>query len=372
MADGETPLAGLLKRRIALDGPITIADFMALALGHPRHGYYMTRDPLGLAGDFTTAPEVSQMMGELVGLWLAEVWRQMGAPDPVRLVEFGPGRGTLMADALRAAKMMPGFREALRVTLIETSPALQAAQRRMLADETVPIDWAEGLAELPAEETPLLAIGNELFDALPIRQLQRTEDGWRERLVAVEPETDRLAFALAPGPGPAEALLPPAVRENAGTGSVAEVAPAAWAIARDLGERLAARGGAALFIDYGHEASAAGDTLQAVRAHEYCDPLAHIGEADVTAHVDFEQLARAFAEAGCRTAPLSTQGAFLTVLGIHQRAHRLAMTGDTDVIEAARDRLIGDSLNANGGMGTLFKVLGVAAPGTPPLPGLEG
>ncbi|MBP5858522.1 SAM-dependent methyltransferase [Marivibrio halodurans] len=364
--DSSDALLRLIARHVALDGPMTVADFMGLALGHPTHGYYMTRDPLGRGGDFTTAPEISQMHGELLGLWAAEVWRLMGRPTHVHLVEFGPGRGTLMADALRAAAMMPGFREALRVTLIETSPVLTGVQRRTLADRGVSVTWGTGLADVPDDGAPLIAVGNEFFDALPIRQFQRTREGWRERLVACDPEGGGLVFALAPGPGLAEALLPPAVREGAPVGAVAEVAPAAWAVARDLGERIADRGGAALFLDYGHGRSAAGDTLQAVRDHDYCGLLAHVGQADLTAHVDFEQLARAFGEAGCRAAPLATQGEFLRALGIEQRAAILARSGDPAAVAAARDRLIGAE-----GMGTLFKVLGVAAPGLPALPGLE-
>ncbi|MCR9220590.1 MAG: SAM-dependent methyltransferase [Alphaproteobacteria bacterium] len=363
----ETPLAERLKRRIALDGPMTVADFMAAALGDPTHGYYTTRDPLGAAGDFTTAPEISQMFGELIGLWCAEVWRQMGAPDAVRLVELGPGRGTLMADLLRAGAMAPGFREALRVTLVETSPALRAAQEKTLADETVPIGWADGVAAIPEDGAPLLIVANEFFDALPIRQLRRTEAGWREVLVGLDPETDALAWTLAPGPGPAAALIPEAAARAAAPDDVVEIAPVAWGVAGALARRLAADGGAALIVDYGHGLSAPGDTLQAVAAHRYSDVLDRPGEADLTAHVDFEALARAFSEAGCRAAPLAAQGDFLRALGIEMRAAALARAGDPAAVAAARDRLIGE-----GAMGSLFKVLGVAAPQTPPLPGLEG
>lgn len=366
MAD-ETPLAAELKRRIAVEGPITLADFMGAALGHPKYGYYMTRDPFGRSGDFTTAPEISQMFGELVGLWLAEVWRQSGEPKRARLVELGPGRGTLMADILRAAKMLPAFREALEVTLVDVSPVLRETQEKTLADSGVTVTWVGSVDSLPDDGQPIFAVANEFFDALPIRQMQRTVDGWRERLVTVSPETDDLVLTLARGPGPLEALLPDRIRRNAGEGEIVELAPAVWRAAHSLGARIAASGGAALVVDYGYPASAAGDTLQAVRSHEPCGILNDIGEADLTAHVDFERLGEAFGEAGCRVAPLSTQGDFLRALGIEVRAKALAKSGDAAKISAARDRLIGDE-----GMGTLFKVLGVAAPGIPPLPGLEG
>lgn len=361
------PLLRHMKRRIALEGPIPIADFMGLALGHPQHGYYMTRDPLGAAGDFTTAPEISQMFGELIGLWCAEVWRLMGEPARVRLVELGPGRGTLAADMLRAARMAPGFRHALSVTLVETSPALRTAQDRTLTQETIPVDWAGGVEEIPQDGAPLIVVANEFFDALPIRQLQKTPDGWRERLVALDPKSDALALTLAPGPGPVEALIPEAATASAVDGAVVEIAPAAWGVAGALGARLARDGGAALIIDYGHGRSAPGDTLQAVKAHEYCGVLEHVGEADLTAHVDFDALARAFREAGCRTAPLAGQGAFLQALGIAQRAAALAQKGGAAAIRAQAQRLV-----APDQMGTLFKILGVASPTAPPLPGLEG
>ncbi|MEQ8603066.1 MAG: class I SAM-dependent methyltransferase [Marivibrio sp.] len=367
MTQPDGPLLRHLKRRLALEGPIPISEFMALALGHPQHGYYMTRDPLGAAGDFTTAPEISQMFGELIGLWCAEVWRLIGEPARVRLVELGPGRGTLMADMLRAARMAPGFRQALRVTLVETSPALRAAQDRTLTQETIPVDWAESVDALPDEGAPLLIVANEFFDALPIRQFQKTAAGWRERLVALEPETGALALTLAPAPGPAAALIPERAAERADAGAIVEIAPAAWSVAAALGERLTACGGAALIVDYGHGASAPGDTLQAVKAHRYCGVLEHVGEADLTAHVDFDALARAFSEAGCRPAPLATQGGFLQALGIVQRAATLARKGDPAAVRAQAERLV-----APDQMGTLFKVLGAAAPATAPLPALEG
>jgi NADH dehydrogenase [ubiquinone] 1 alpha subcomplex assembly factor 7 len=321
----------------------------------------MTRDPLGAAGDFVTAPEVSQMFGELVGLWCVEMWRASGAPDPVQMVELGPGRGTLMADALRAARMAPGFAKAHSVNLVETSPVLRERQRETLAGQDAA--WRESIDQLPGG--PLLLIANEFFDALPVRQFERTKAGWRERMVGLDGEGFRVA--LAPGESAAAALIPEAVRKTARQGDVAEIRPAAIAIARIAGERIARFGGAALIIDYGHAASAPGDTLQAVRNHESCDWLDNPGEADLTAHVDFEALAGAAREAGAAAHGPVPQGDFLTRLGLEVRAARLlrgATKAQVRDIKAARHRLIDPAE-----MGTLFKVMALTRTDAPPPPG---
>ncbi len=356
-----TPLARILRTRIKLGGPITIADFMAEALGHPEHGYYRRRDPLGAAGDFTTAPEIGQAFGELLGLWCADCWDRMRRPRPVRLVELGPGRGTLMADALRAATVMPGFRQAIEVHLVETGPVLRARQRDALG-EGVPA-WHDRFETVPAG--PMLLIANEFFDALPMHQLQLTAQGWRERLVALEADGDGFQLALAPGPSPAAALIPPSL-EAAGLppGSVVEVAPAGIALAGAIGARLAADGGAAVIIDYGHATSAPGDTLQAVRRHRRHPVLAEPGAADLTAHVDFAALGRAAAQAGARVYGPVTQGAFLRALGIEARTAALkakATADKAEAIETGARRLIDEAE-----MGKLFKVLALCAPGLPP------
>lgn len=363
-----TPLESHLRRRIAIEGPLTLADFMGDALGHPELGYYITRDPFGRAGDFTTAPEISQMFGELIGLWCAEIWAQMGTPAKVHLVEFGPGRGTLMADLLRAAKRMPGFLEAASLHLVETSPILRQSQARALERAPLAPTWHSDIATLP-DDAPLLVVANEFFDALPIRQVQKTSQGWRERLVAIDPTKDQLALMIAPGPGPITALVDPEFGKRAKVGRVVELAPLAWRIVGDMGARIAAQGGAALTIDYGYEGPATGDTLQAVKAHKPCSIFETPGEADLTAHVDFTALATAAKAGGCRVSPVATQGDFLRALGIEVRAKSLvkaAPGGTARQIEQARDRLIGAD-----GMGTLFKVLGLAANDLPPLPGLE-
>ncbi|MGE0254292.1 MAG: class I SAM-dependent methyltransferase [Alphaproteobacteria bacterium] len=349
-----TPLARRLARRIARDGAMPVDVFMAEALGHPRHGYYATRDPLGAAGDFTTAPEISQMFGELVGLWCADLWLRMGRPDPFVLLELGPGRGTLMADVLRALAVVPGCRAAARPHLVETSPALRARQRRTLRGAGA--TWHATLAGVP--EGPTLAIANEFFDALPVRQFVRLADGWHERVVVTE--GDGLAFATAVRrPQPYE--LPPAAAGLAAEGATVEDCPAGRTLAAALARRLVREGGAALAIDYGYDGPAVGDTLQAVRAHRFVPVLDEPGEADITAHVDFTALAMAARGAGATVAGPVAQGAFLRRLGIEARAARLkaaATPAQRAAIDAAMARLIDAT-----GMGSLFRVLALAAPG---------
>ncbi|MGQ9371422.1 class I SAM-dependent methyltransferase [Azospirillum sp. A39] len=358
-------LAEALARRIAVEGPISVAAFMAEALGHPRFGYYMKQDPFGAAGDFVTAPEVSQMFGELIGLWCADTWQRMGAPSPVRLVELGPGRGTLMADALRAAAVLAPFRAALRVHLVETSPALRERQRATLAG--VDVAWHDRLEEVP--DGPALVVANEFFDALPVRQIQRTPQGWSERLVdRAEDGGTGFRFVLEAF-GSAGASLVPSTLRDAPPGSVIEVSPASQAVARVLAARLAAQGGAALLIDYGYVGPAVGDTLQAVRRHTHVPVLEAPGDADLTAHVDFAALAVAAQAAGAAAFGPVTQGALLERLGIAARAAALKRTAtprQAADVDAALARLIGTDQ-----MGTLFKALALAAPGVGAPAGFE-
>lgn len=349
-----TPLARHLARLIEETGPIPLSQYMALALGHPEHGYYMTRDPLGARGDFITAPEVSQMFGELVGLWLADQWRQQGAPKRFALAELGPGRGTLMADALRAIGAVPGMTEAASIHLVETSPALRAAQR-----ERVPqASWHAHIRELP--ELPLFLVANEFFDALPVTQYQRTSKGWCERFVGYE--GGKFVPVLTPVPAANADALPAATRQ-AREGEIAEVSPASTAIAETIAARIAADGGAALVIDYGHAFSAPGDTLQAVRHHEFADPFEAPGDADITVHVDFEALSHAIRAGGAEPHGPVDQGTFLVALGIDTRAEALmrqATAGQKEAIAKARRRL-----TATDEMGSLFKVLGITPRGVP-------
>jgi NADH dehydrogenase [ubiquinone] 1 alpha subcomplex assembly factor 7 len=357
-----SPLGGILARRIRESGPLTVADYMGEALGHPEHGYYATRDPFGRRGDFITAPEISQMFGELVGLWAATVWESLGRPPRIVLAELGPGRGTLMADALRAAKVWPDFAQSVELHLIETSPVLRRMQAEMLGAATP--TWHDDFDSLP--EGPLLVVANEFLDALPIHQLVRTGEGWRERLVTVDPEGDGLTFAVAAGETKFSKEVPLRFAD-APEGSIFEVNPGAVSIAVRLAMRLASGGGAALFIDYGHFLSACGDTLQAVRNHQRHDVLAEPGTADITAHVDFGMLADALAAGGAAVHGPITQGSFLRALGIERRAETLlarATPAQATDISIALGRLIGGDQ-----MGTLFKVLTATQPGLPPPPG---
>lgn len=358
-------LLDVLLGRIALGGPLTVADYMAEALGHPRFGYYATRDPFGAAGDFVTAPEISQMFGELIGLWCAVIWQAMGRPDAVRWVELGPGRGTLMADALRAGRTVPGFLEATEIHLVETSPVLRRLQADTLAGAQPPHPplWHADLAGVP--DGPMILVANEFLDALPIRQFERTAAGWCERLVTADAGGERLAWALSP-PVSRPPLLPPAI-VDAPVGSIAEVSPAVIAVIDVIGRRLAEAGGAALIIDYGHPRSAAGDTLQAVRAHSYHDPLTEPGSADLTAHVDFEVVRRVATEAGAHTFGPLEQGVFLDRLGLDARASTLsnrASPAQAETIRAARHRLM-----AADQMGNLFKAIALQHPSLPIPPG---
>ncbi len=346
-----TPLGRLLVRRIAATGPITLADYMTECLLHPEHGYYTTRSPFGAAGDFTTAPEISQMFGEMLGLCLAQVWLDHGCPPRMTLAELGPGRGTLMADVLRATRDVPGFHAAADVTLLEASSALRARQRSTLG--THPVRWITTADELP--DAPLFLLANEFFDALPIRQFTREATGWAETVVGLQ--GDRLCLGRAT-PAPL-GMLTHRLADTA-PGDVVEVCPSAVPVVARIGSLIADHGGAALIVDYGGWISH-GDTFQAVRAHAFVDPMAEPGHADLTAHVDFAALAHAAAPAAHAFA---TQGAFLTALGMGRRA------------EALSNRLAGAALQSHvaahhrltepSEMGSLFKVLALFANRTQP------
>jgi NADH dehydrogenase [ubiquinone] 1 alpha subcomplex assembly factor 7 len=343
--EGAEPLAAIFHRLIAATGPISVQYYM----GESNARYYASRDPLGDAGDFVTAPEISQMFGEMLGLWLADVWIRAGSPAPVHYVELGPGRGTLARDALRSARRF-GFEP--EVHFVETSPALKALQV-----EAVPqAHWHDDLSTVPASGAILL-VANEFLDALPIRQLIKTEQGWRERMVALHEG----ALVGIAGERPMDAAVPEALRAAA-PGTLMETCPGAAAVVYEVAGRLVEQGGAALFIDYGHDAPRTGSTLQAVRAHQKVDAFAQPGEADLTAHVDFATLANVALSRGCRWLGTAEQGAWLRALGIETRAQNLAQFAPqhSEAIDAALERLVGDEQ-----MGTLFKVMGLAAPGWP-------
>ena len=344
-APGAESLTAIFRRLIAATGPISLMHYM----GEANARYYTSRDPLGSAGDFVTAPEISQMFGELIGLWLADMWIRAGREEPVHYVELGPGRGTLAVDALRAARRY-GLEPSIH--FVESSTALKDIQ---LA--TVPgAQWHHDLSSLPPYG-PILLVANEFLDALPVRQLVMTEQGWRERMVI--PEGDR--FACIAGTQPMDAAVPEA-RRAAAPGTILETCPGAAATVYEVAGRLIEQGGAALFIDYGHDALRDGSTLQAVRAHLKVDPFVNPGEADLTAHVDFATLAPIAESRGCKWLGTAAQGRWLRDLGIETRAESLAAIAPQHAaaIHAAKDRLIGE-----GQMGLLFKVMGLAAPGWP-------
>ncbi len=356
-----------LKRRIVdlIDalGPIPVSEYMALCLSDPRDGYYMTRDPLGRGGDFITAPEISQMFGELIAVWIASVWTSLGEPGDAVVAEIGPGRGTLMKDMARTLRRVaPALRENSRFYLVETSPKLGWAQATTLEGSGGRFDWVKTVDELP--DGPLLIVGNELFDAIPVRQYVKAAGQWRERLVDLARD-DELVFAAGAG-GIDTGLLPEdaAARPD---GTVFEAAPARVALMQTIAERIARMGGAALFIDYGHLRPGFGDTLQAVRSHASEDVFEKPGEADLTTHVDFAALAAAARSAGL-DAHMTTQGEFLLALGLLERAGRLGASAS----DAEQERIAGevDRLAGPDQMGTLFKVMAVVPRGTP-VPGFR-
>lgn len=350
-------LREIISSQISAQGPMRLDDYMSMCLLHPVHGYYTTRTPFGTQGDFITAPEISQMFGELIGLSLAQAWLDQGAPSPFTLAELGPGRGTLMADALRAASRVAGFVDAAQVILLEASPTLRTVQADTLATHRP--KWIDSIEALPEQPTYLIA--NEFFDALPIRQFVRDGTRWRERHVGVQ--DGALAFGLGPAqPQPALAHR----LDDTQDGDLVEDCAAAAPILATLSARIASHGGAALIVDYGDWRSV-GDTLQAVQDHTATDPLNTPGHADLTAHVDFEALLNATAL--CTPSRITPQGVFLERLGITQRAQMLAKNLGGDALEshiAAHRRLTHSEE-----MGNLFKTFGIVPKGAAMLPGLE-
>jgi len=350
-----------LAREIALTGPMTVADYVVRCLHDPQDGYYATRPAIGASGDFITAPMVSQMFGELIGLWAIELWRRLGAPERVRLVEVGPGDGTLMADALRAARLDPDFLHAVDLVLIEPSPPLRAAQARMLADSDVHPRWVSALDRIETD-APVILIANEVLDCLPARQFVRTQDGWAERRIGVD-DDGGLTFGLVKITGgfrrPAFPVEP---------GQTVEISEQQAAFGRDLGTLVKAAGGAALLIDYGRAKPEAGDTLQALKRHRKVDPLETPGEADLTQWADFPTVLEAAVHAGADVTGCRSQGEFLRRLGIEHRAAALR-AGRPDAaatIDRQLNRLVGDDQ-----MGTLFKACAIFSPRSLEAPGFE-
>ncbi|MEM7169348.1 MAG: SAM-dependent methyltransferase [Pseudomonadota bacterium] len=371
--DSLGPAFQTLARHIRRHGPITVANYMSQVLVGGEHGYYMgqntgqsaSQDPFGVTGDFTTAPEISQMFGELIGLWCVDCWQRLGCPRDLQLIELGPGRGTLMADALRAARLAPNFLQTLKLALVEVSPALRRKQEEKLAGllPSQRIAWYESLGQVP--EAPTFLIANEFLDALPIRQFEQTEDGWRERLIGLSPKGDELGFVQGPT-DPLIGKLLSADQSIAEVGCIIESCAAAEAHVAEMAGRLREVPGAALFIDYGYVASSGQSSLQAVRRHSYHPVLAAPGSADLSAHVNFARLNKVAADklaAGQDTVQIhgpTTQGTFLAQLGIRQRAERLMATATPDQASDIQSAL--DRLTAPDQMGDLFKVLAITSP----------
>ena len=361
-----TPLEAEIRRRIQMAGPMPVRQYMELCLSHPVHGYYTTRDPLGRSGDFITAPEISQVFGELLGLWAASAWERMGQPENVRLVEIGPGRGTMMLDALRAVQIVPDFRKAVVVHLVEISPALEQRQQQALAAHDVPVQWHQSLDQVP--DGPTIIIANEFIDALPIHQAVMCVDGWHERVVKIA-DNGTLQFGHARDPIPLFDQMLPRPLRNAPIGAIFE-----WRadqVALEIGRRVMHYHGAALLIDYGHVESAAGDTFQAVGRQAFTSPLQSPGNVDLTAHVDFQALAHAAQALGADVHGPLEQATFLRRLGIETRAEALkkgAPLAKNAELDNALMRLTSDETT---GMGKMFKAIAFAHPELGELPGFE-
>lgn len=362
MADNQpgnekTPLESRLIDLIRLKGPITVEDFMTDALSHPHEGYYMSKPAIGVDGDFTTAPEISQIFGELIGLWLVDAWRMIGAPDDFNLIELGPGRGVLMEDILRAARIRSGFIDASKLWLVETSGRLRVDQQKRLRASEVKPNWVDDISMIPPAGS--LVIANEFFDCLPIRQFICTDNGWRERLVGIDEKTQSLSFVHDTTPPPASYNLPAA--DTAEPGDIFEISFQAQEFMAQLAQMLRDNSGVALIVDYGHFHSGFGETLQAVRKHEFAPVLEAPGRADLTAHVDFEKLSAIAIDNGLAVYGPCAQGDFLERLGLNVRVEMLAKSKSAEQAKSIRDGAY--RIAAPNQMGEVFKVMAITAPG---------
>ena len=354
MKGQETPLSAIIRQQIQQNGPMNLADYMTLCLAHPKYGYYMNQDPFGVEGDFITAPEIYQIFGELMGVWLADTWQQMGQPDPFILLECGAGRGTLMQDALRATKKVAGFHAAAQLVLLETSPFLIKEQAKRLG--AYDPQWISVLSELP-QEYPVLVIGNEFLDALSVRQLKRSDTGWEEVCIGLN-ENDTICFCECKAPDWVIEHIPPLLITSK-QGDIVEVSMQQYNFIDDLLTILLNQGGSSLFVDYGFSHSVSGDTLQAVAKHQFCSILDNPGEVDITAHVNFSELSRWAMEKGLVVHDAISQSTFLRGLGAELRAEKLtahASVQQAQEIKKALQRLIGEDTKG-GEMGSLFKVI---------------
>lgn len=359
-----TPLKRRIIERIKSEGPMSVAVYMAACLFDPVDGFYPTRDPLGADGDFITAPEINQMFGEMIGLWCVQSWMDMGRPSAVNLIELGPGRGVMMSDILRAARIAPDFIKAASITLIEASPALEAVQGQTLAASPCPTSWVDGLEKAPKGAS--IIIGNEFLDCLPIRQFVRKDAAWYERLVSLSPDNeDELIFGVSDLPYAHNDI---AHFPDAPDGALCELCPAAAQIIDQIIERGSADPCRALFIDYGPAQTEIGDTLQALKAHTKVNPLSEPGDADLTARVDFGRLRDLAESGGIHASPIRAQSHFLRAMGIELRAVNLSKANPDAAKTISRQlgRLIDDAQ-----MGDLFKALAFQSLNLPPIMGLE-
>jgi len=343
-------LLEIIKDHIRRDGPMPLRDYMGLCLGHPQHGYYMTRDPLGAAGDFTTSPEISQLFGEMIGAWLADIWIKMGSPPEFTLLECGPGRGALMVDILRATKNVPGFHKASKVVLMEMSPVLKAVQKQNLS--AYDPYWITDTTQLESK-TPVFLVANEFLDALPIDQLVRVKGAWRERRVAIGP-SGALVFVEIEADKNLIKSLPQRIHQTKNDG-IFETSLVLNQYIKSIDDLLEKEGGVALFIDYGHPRSAFGDTLQAMKSHTFADVFETPGTCDITAHVDFENIAKIAKEDGLSVHGPVSQNTFLKKLGIETRVDRLCAGASEDQKEKILSGFM--RISDTNGMGSLFKVL---------------
>lgn len=363
------PLEKKIRDIIIQTGPVSVADYFAVCLADPEYGYYITKDPFGVAGDFTTAPEISQLFGEMIGIYLVQSWQTQAPDGPIRIIEIGPGRGTLIADALRVMeKIAPTLIEQATIHMVETSPKLSEIQKETLAKYDDKVSWHTSFEDVPSGF--FLLVANELFDAIPLRQFVKTDLGFRERTITVN-ASDELVFSV--GVAGIDTDLLPSSHKDQPTGTIFEIAPARVNVMTTIATRLAEEGGSALIIDYGYLATGFGDTLQAIHKHEFDPPLANPGKADLTSHVDFEMLLRTAHAAGAHIHGVMHQGDFLVGLGLLQRAGMLGQDKGHETqqdIRSAVERLVGDG---PGNMGELFKVLAISgqslklAPFVPPV-----
>lgn len=355
-------LESLIKQTIRSQGDIPIDHFMELALMHPEFGYYQSKNPFGRQGDFTTAPEISQLFGEMVGLWVAYQWQQLHCPESFYLIELGPGRGLMMQDILRATRHIESFHSSVRIALVETSSRLRSVQQENLQPyHSIPIEWYDNVSAVP--DAASIIVANEFFDALPIKQYIKEKEGYKERFVGLDSH-DQLCVVTGKHTAN-HPLFTHAPYPQLDSGSIVEISSASLDVIDALASRIATHRGAALVIDYGYthhpDRSKTNETLQAIRSHHYCSVLEHIGQADITAHVNFSQLKEHAMRHSIHTTDIITQSAFLHLMGIEIRVEKLLQSAQTDQ-EKESLLLALHRLTDAAQMGELFKTFAIHDP----------